>query len=335
MQRARRSSKVPRDVDPATEGLDPSRACRQPRRDRGSRDADVPRARARDRRGVQRRRPARAARPGRRLRGRDRPGAGRRRATSSSTRSSTRAGRAAPTRSTPATAFFRRTRISQTPAPPRASRSSARRPRRCARWGARPRRARPCRAAGTPVVPGDNGPAGNGFPDAQSGARGGREDRVPRPDQGGGRRRRQGHAPGRRRGRVRRRVRRRAPRSDGRVRRRHRLPREGDHPAAPHRDPGVRRHPRQPRPPRRARLLDPAPPPEGDRGSAVAGDHRRGPREDGRGRGRRRARGQLRRRRHVRVPARSSERRLLLPRDEHAAPGRAPGDRDDLRRSIS
>ena len=60
-----------------------------------------------------------------------------------------------------------------------------------------------------------------------------------------------------------------------RLRRRHRLPREGDRPAAPHRDPGVRRRARQRRPPLRARLLDPAPQPEGDRGVAVAGDRRR------------------------------------------------------------
>jgi biotin carboxylase len=55
-----------------------------------------------------------------------------------------------------------------------------------------------------------------------------------------------------------------------RVRRRHGLPREGDHQAAPRRDPGARRRARQRRPPRRARLLDPAPPPEGRRGDAVA-----------------------------------------------------------------
>ncbi len=41
--------------------------------------------------------------------------------------------------------------------------------------------------------------------------------------------------------------------------------------AAPHRDPGLRRPPRQRHPPRRARLLGAAPPPEDDRGGAVAG----------------------------------------------------------------
>ena len=58
---------------------------------------------------------------------------------------------------------------------------------------------------------------------------------------------------------------------------------------APHRGAGVRRQPRQCRPPVRARLLAAAPPPEGDRGSARAG-HGRG---DARGGVRRRgARGQ-------------------------------------------
>ncbi len=50
--------------------------------------------------------------------------------------------------------------------------------------------------------------------------------------------------------------------------------------------------------PVRARLLGPAPPPEGDRGSAGARHDAGAPRGDGRGRGRRRARGRLRRRRH-------------------------------------
>ena len=78
---------------------------------------------------------------------------------------------------------------------------------------------------------------------------------------------------------------------------------------------------------RRTRLLDPAPPPEGARGGAVAGGRR--PR-CGSGWARRRcrlaARGRLRRRRDVRVPARRA-RRTGLPRDEHAAPGGAPGHR--------
>ena len=54
------------------------------------------------------------------------------------------------------------------------------------------------------------------------------------------------------------------------VRRRPRADREVHPVAAPHRGAGVRRHPRQRRPPVRARLLAAAPPPEGDRGSARA-----------------------------------------------------------------
>ena len=51
---------------------------------------------------------------------------------------------AARTPSTRATASFRRTRTSQTPARQPASPLSGRLPRRCARWAARPRRARRC-----------------------------------------------------------------------------------------------------------------------------------------------------------------------------------------------
>ena len=54
------------------------------------------------------------------------------------------------------------------------------------------------------------------------------------------------------------------------VRRRPGVPREVRRGAAPHRDPGAGRPARQPRPPRRARVLDPAPAPEGDRGGALA-----------------------------------------------------------------
>jgi len=93
-------------------------------------------------------------------------------------------------------------------------------------------------------------------------------DRLPGDDQGLGRRRRQGHAHrpfdaaeakegfdrcSRRGGLV--------------LRRRPRLHREVHRRAAPHRDPGARRQARQRRLPRRARMLDPAPQPEGRRGS--------------------------------------------------------------------
>ncbi len=56
--------------------------------------------------------------------------------------------------------------------------------------------------------------------------------------------------------------------------------------AAPHRDPGARRPARQHPLPRRARMLDPAPPPEGGRGSAVAVRHARDAQGDGRAGGR-------------------------------------------------
>jgi propionyl-CoA carboxylase alpha chain len=54
------------------------------------------------------------------------------------------------------------------------------------------------------------------------------------------------------------------------VRRRPHLHREVRRPAAPHRDPGAGRQARQRRLSRRARMLDPAPQPEGHRGGAVA-----------------------------------------------------------------
>ena len=97
-----------------------------------------------------------------------------------------------------------------------------------------------------------------------------RRDRLSGDDQGLGRRRRQGHAhrPFGRRGRGRL----RAGEVGGRllVRRRPRLRREVHHRSAPRRDPGARRQARQRHPSRRARMLDPAPEPEGDRGGAVA-----------------------------------------------------------------
>ena len=84
---------------------------------------------------------------------------------------------------------------------------------------------------------------------------------------------------------------------------------------------------------RRAGVLDPAPPPEGDRGSAVAA--RRARRRDARRAVRRRRRrgagDRLHRRRHRRVPRRR-RRHVLLPRDEHAAAGRASRHRVHDRR---
>ena len=103
--------------------------------------------------------------------------------------------------------------------------------------------------------------------------------------------------------------------------------------AAPHRGAAARRPPRHRRAVRRARVLDPAPPPEGDRGEPVAGRHARSCAAGMTARRRRGGRGgRLHQRRHDRVPARR-RRLVLLPRDEHAAAGRAPDHRDGDRAS--
>ena len=109
----------------------------------------------------------------------------------------------------------------------------------------------------------------------------------------------------------------------GLLRRRLALRREVRRGAAPHRDPDPRRPPRQRRAPLRARVLDPAPPPEGDRGGAGQRHHRRTcAREMGEAAVAAAQRRRLRGRRHLRVPGRRA-RPLLLPRDEHARAGRA------------
>ncbi len=70
------------------------------------------------------------------------------------------------------------------------------------------------------------------------------------------------------------------------VRRRPRLRRKVHRQPAPHRNPGAGRQARQRHLSRRARMLHPAPQPEGDRGSPVAAARRGNPQEDGRaGRG--------------------------------------------------
>ena len=107
-----------------------------------------------------------------------------------------------------------------------------------------------------------------------------------------------------------------------RLRRRQRLPREGHRPPPAHRDPGPGRQPRQRGPPLRARVLHPAPSPEGHRGEPVALPHRRPARAHGRARHRpREARG-LRERGDHRVPGRPGP-QALLPRDEHPPAGGA------------
>ena len=86
------------------------------------------------------------------------------------------------------------------------------------------------------------------------------------------------------------------------------------------------RRARQHRASGRARMLDPAPPSEGDRGGAEPVYRPGDPRRDG-GAGRRAgARGRLPLGRHGRVHRRPPA-QFLFPRNEHAAAGRASGDR--------
>ena len=150
--------------------------------------------------------------------------------------------------------------------------------------------------------------------------------RLSRAAQGVGRRRREGHAARLLGGRARRRVRRGERRGGGGVRRRRRLRREARLARSPRRDPGALRLGGRRADARRARVLDPAPPPEAHRGVAVGGARRRDARGDGVDR-REGLRGdRLPQRRHVRVPRRPG-RRLLLHRGELPAPGRASGVR--------
>ena len=160
---------------------------------------------------------------------------------------------------------------------------------------------------------------------------GGGEDRLPRDAQGGGGRRRQGPAARGLAGGAPPRPRPRALRGAWRLRRRQRLSREGDRAPPARGDPGARGPPRPRRPPLRARVLDPEAAPEGDRGKPVPPSHPRAAGEDGRARGGPREAHRLRQRGDARVP-RGRGPRSLVPRDEHASPGRAPGDRDGDRR---
>ena len=104
------------------------------------------------------------------------------------------------------------------------------------------------------------------------------------------------------------------------------LERYVERPAA-RRDPAPRRRARHARPSRRARVLDPAPPPEARRGVAVAG---RDAGAAGRRWATRRSGSRGRPATRTRAPASSSldeTRRVLLPRGQRPAPGGAPGDR--------
>ena len=132
-----------------------------------------------------------------------------------------------------------------------------------------------------------------------------RRDRLSGDDQGLRRRRRQGHAhrpfPQGGRGRLR-------PRALGGeilLRRRPGLRREIHRQSAPCRDSGAGRQARERHLSRRARMLDPAPQPEGDRGSALAAARRSNAQEDGRTGGRARQGGAIRFRRHGRIRRRA------------------------------
>ena len=230
---------------------------------------------------------------------------------------------AAPTACTPATASSPRTPTSPGPSPTAASRSSARRPRPSRSWATR------CRAASPPQEAGVAGrarhhrvparPPTRSSPSARSTA--GRSPSRPRSaaavaacgssnsaDEAGG---------GVRVGPV---------RGAQGLRARRVLRRALPHLAAPRRDADHRRHARQLRVDRRARLLGPAPPPEADRGESR---RRRSPTTIRQAMGEaavKVAQGvRLLQRRHRRVPL--PGRRVLLPRDEHPAPGRAPRHR--------
>ena len=154
---------------------------------------------------------------------------------------------------------------------------------------------------------------------------------LPAVRQGGRRRRRPRHAPGRRPERPARGGRDLHARGRGRVRRPDRLHRAGRRRPAAHRGADPRRRRGQRDPPLRARLLGAAPPPEGRRDRAGTEPRPGAARPDVRRRGALRPRDRLPQRRHRRVPARP-RRQLRLHRDEPAHPGRAHGDRGGHRR---
>ncbi len=152
--------------------------------------------------------------------------------------------------------------------------------------------------------------------------------RLPAPAQAGRGRRRQGHAH--------RELRRRSfgqcdaarPRGDAQGLRRRPGVRGEVHPGRPaHRNPGHGRPARQRDPPGRARVLGAAPLPEGDRGVPFRGGRPRAAPPHGRVRLPPGGRRGLRQRRDGGIhPGPGGQ--LLLPGDEHAPAGRAPGDRN-------
>ena len=234
--------------------------------------------------------------------------------------------RPAPRRCIPATASSPSARPFRGRSRPPASSSSGRTPRAIAAMGDKIESKKAAAAAKVSTVPGHLGVIDS----PEQAVEDRRRDRLSGDDQGLGRRRRQGHAHRLFGGRGRGGLRAREVGGGLVLRRRPRLRREVHHRSAPHRDPGARRQARQRHLSRRARVLDPAPQPEGHRGGAVAAARRGDPAQDGRAGGRAGEGGRLRFGRHGRVRRRPGP-VVLLPRDEHAPAGRASGDRDDHR----
>ena len=236
-------------------------------------------------------------------------------------------GARAPTRSTPATASSRRTRTSRGPSSTPGSPGSGRR--RSDRGDGSKVEAKQLAAeAGVPLVPGAELAADDAARHrGRRGATVGYPLLVKASAGGGGKGMRLVDEPAE----LLEAVAGRAPRGRLRVRRPDGLPRALPRRRPARRGAGLRRQPRQRRPPLRARVLDPAPPPEGRRGVA----RRRGSTDDAARamyrRGGRAGRGdRLRRRRHRRVHRRRRRvGRSLLPGDEHAPAGRASGHRGD------
>ena len=189
------------------------------------------------------------------------------------------------------------------------------------RMGDKARAKAEMKAAGVPLVPGTEGRR-----DAGRGASRRGRARLPRPAEGGLRRRRQGDAARARARGARGRLLDGERRGRGGLLGRVALRRESARPRAPRRDPGALRQGRRRADARRARVLDPAAAPEARRGVSFAGSRSRHPRGDGSGGRARVPHDRLRERGHVRVPARRG-RHLPLHRAERTPSGRAPGQR--------
>ena len=165
------------------------------------------------------------------------------------------------------------------------------------------------------------------------GARGRVRRRLPRHGQGRRRRRGHRHAGVRRRRPAGGRVRPGAAARGGELRQRRGVPGAVRVPRAAPGGPGVRRRRRARREPRRPRLLAAAAQPEGGRGGPGARAARRRPRDAARVGPRAHRLGLVPVRGHRRVRVRRRPRRGVVPRGQHAAAGRAPGDRGrDARR---